>query len=194
MLQPSVLLEPNHDARISTQEVFGTVVAVYRYVDHDDAITEASALKFAFQARVFAQDIDVAMSPANRLVGSAVIINNATAFRRDWVPFAGRGQSGYGTGGILYTMRDLTQDKLILLRKSWPTLQGNSQTAPGFFPEAPKAYLLTEGFPDFASATLCNIGLLNSQHNCVQHQPTLNASENLCENPVEMRCGIRRSA
>ncbi|WP_312328010.1 aldehyde dehydrogenase family protein [Stenotrophomonas sp.] len=116
--QPTVLLDPAADARISTLEVFGPVVAVYRYADLDDAIARANALPVAFQASIFAQDIDIAMRAANRLDASAVMINDPTAFRTDWMPFAGRRESGYGTGGIPYTMRDMTQEKMILMRRS----------------------------------------------------------------------------
>jgi len=115
--QPTVLLDPASDARISTQEVFGPVLAVYRYADLDDAIARANALPTAFQASIFAQDIDVAMRAANRLDASAVMINDPTAFRTDWMPFAGRRESGYGTGGIPYTMHDMTQEKMILMRR-----------------------------------------------------------------------------
>ncbi|WP_249692264.1 aldehyde dehydrogenase family protein [Stappia sp. WLB 29] len=117
-LQPAVLLDPAADARISTLEVFGPVVAVYRYRDLDDAIRRANALPTAFQASIFAQDIDIALRAADRLDASAVMINDPTAFRTDWMPFAGRRESGYGTGGIPYTMRDMTQEKMILMRRS----------------------------------------------------------------------------
>ncbi|MGQ2909891.1 MAG: aldehyde dehydrogenase family protein [Aliihoeflea sp.] len=117
-LQPAVLLDPVADAKISTLEVFGPVVTVYRYRDLDAAIHQANALPTAFQASVFAQDIDVAMRAANRLDASAVMINDPTAFRTDWMPFAGRRESGYGTGGIPFTMHDMTQEKMILLRRS----------------------------------------------------------------------------
>ena len=117
-LEPAVLLDPAADAKISTLEVFGPVVAVYRYRDLDDAIRQANSLPTAFQASIFAQDIDVAMRAANRLDASAVMINDPTAFRTDWMPFAGRRASGYGTGGIPYTMRDMTQEKMILMRRS----------------------------------------------------------------------------
>lgn len=117
-LQPAVLLDPAADARISTLEVFGPVVAVYRYRDLDDAIRRANALPTAFQASIFAQDIDVALRAADRLDASAVMINDPTAFRTDWMPFAGRRESGYGIGGIPYTMRDMTQEKMILMRRS----------------------------------------------------------------------------
>jgi acyl-CoA reductase-like NAD-dependent aldehyde dehydrogenase len=45
------------------------------------------------------------------------MINDTTAFRTDWMPFAGRHQSGYGTGGIPFTMRDMSEEKMIVLRK-----------------------------------------------------------------------------
>lgn len=117
-LQPAVLLDPAADAKISTLEVFGPVVAVYRYRDLDEAIRRANALPTAFQASIFAQDIDVALRAADRLDASAVMINDPTAFRTDWMPFAGRRESGYGTGGIPYTMRDMTQEKMILMRRT----------------------------------------------------------------------------
>lgn len=117
-LQPAVLLDPAPDAKVSMMEVFGPVIAVYRYDDLNEAVTQANSLPTAFQASVFAQDIDVAMRAANHLDASAVMINEPTAFRTDWMPFAGRKQSGYGTGGIPYTMRDMTQEKMILMRRT----------------------------------------------------------------------------
>ena len=117
-LQPTVLLDPAADSRVSTQEIFGPAVALYRYGDLDDAIARANALPTSFQASIFAQDIDIALRAANRLDASAVMINDPTAFRTDWMPFAGRRESGYGTGGIPYTMRDMTQEKMLLMRRS----------------------------------------------------------------------------
>lgn len=117
MLEPTLLVEPPADARVSREEVFGPVVALYRYRDIDEAIARANALPFAFQASVFARDIDIALRAADRLDASAVMINDPTTFRTDWMPFAGRHVSGYGTGGIGYTMRDMTQEKMILMQR-----------------------------------------------------------------------------
>ena len=104
-LSPTVLLDPPRESRVSREEVFGPVTCVYRYTDLDQAIAAANALPVAFQASIFAQDIDVALHAAERLDASAVMVNDHTAFRTDWMPFAGRRQSGYGVGGIPYTMR-----------------------------------------------------------------------------------------
>jgi acyl-CoA reductase-like NAD-dependent aldehyde dehydrogenase len=112
-----VLLDPAIDAKVSQLEIFGPVVSIYPYAKLDDAIARANALPVAFQASIFAQDIDIALHAAERLDASAVMINDPTTFRTDWMPFAGRRESGYGTGGIPYTMRDMTQEKMILLNR-----------------------------------------------------------------------------
>jgi len=98
--------------------VFGPVTCLYRYTDLDEAIATADALPVAFQASIFAQDIDVALHAAERLDASAVMVNDHTAFRTDWMPFAGRRQSGYGVGGIPHTMREMTQEKMVVLRRT----------------------------------------------------------------------------
>ncbi len=116
-LEPTVLLDPTVDAKVSQLEIFGPVVGIYPYEKLDDAIAQANALPVAFQASIFAQDIDVALRAAERLDASAVMVNDPTTFRTDWMPFAGRRESGYGTGGIPYTMRDMTQEKMILLNR-----------------------------------------------------------------------------
>ncbi|TXH31912.1 MAG: aldehyde dehydrogenase family protein [Rhodospirillaceae bacterium] len=113
---PTVLLEPPAKAKVSSLEVFGPVTCIYGYSDLDDAIARANSLDTAFQSAIFARDIDVALKAARLLDASAVMINDHTAFRVDWMPFAGRRQSGYGIGGIPYTMHDMSQEKMITLK------------------------------------------------------------------------------
>ncbi|MBX9873254.1 MAG: aldehyde dehydrogenase family protein, partial [Beijerinckiaceae bacterium] len=117
-LEPTVLVGPPADAKVSQLEIFGPVVCVYPYAELDDAIAQANALPVAFQASIFARDIEIALRAADRLDASAVMINDPTTFRTDWMPFAGRRESGYGIGGIPFTMRDMTQEKMILMRRS----------------------------------------------------------------------------
>jgi acyl-CoA reductase-like NAD-dependent aldehyde dehydrogenase len=44
------------------------------------------------------------------------MINDHTAFRIDWMPFGGRKASGLGVGGILPTMIEMTEEKLLVFR------------------------------------------------------------------------------
>jgi acyl-CoA reductase-like NAD-dependent aldehyde dehydrogenase len=116
-LRPSILVAPPVDAKVSTLEVFGPVTCVYPYEHIDEAIAAANALPVAFQSSVFTRDLGVALDAAERLDASAVMINDHTAFRTDWMPFAGRHVSGYGVGGIPFTMKEMTADKMIVFRK-----------------------------------------------------------------------------
>ncbi len=113
---PTLLFDPPADAKVSTSEIFGPVVCVYSYTDMDAAITLANSLPFAFQASVFTKDLDKAMRAYARLDASALMINDHTAFRVDWMPFAGLRQSGLGIGGMPHTMADMTIEKLMVLR------------------------------------------------------------------------------
>ena len=114
--EPTVLLNPDKNSKVSTQEIFGPVVCVYGYQDVNDAINDANSLNVSFQAAVFSNDISFAMSVAKRLEASAVMINDYTTFRVDWMPFAGRKHSGYGIGGIGYSMKDMLEHKMIVIK------------------------------------------------------------------------------
>ncbi len=112
----TVLLKPPAQAQISQQEIFGPVVCVYGYDAIEQAIAQANSLPYAFQASVLTQDLDMAMRCSRRLDAATVMINDHTAFRVDWMPFAGIRQSGLGVGGIPYTFEDMQIDKQIVIR------------------------------------------------------------------------------
>ncbi|MES9835144.1 MAG: aldehyde dehydrogenase family protein [Candidatus Thiodiazotropha sp.] len=113
---PTVLYNPPADAKVSTQEVFAPLVCVYPYEDIDRAIDQANALPFAFQAAVFSNNLQRTLRSYKRLHASAVMVNDFTAFRVDWMPFAGLRQSGMGVGGIPHTMRDMQIEKMMVIR------------------------------------------------------------------------------
>jgi len=115
-LLPSILLNPAAGAKVSTLEVFGPVTCVYPFTKLEEAIAAANALPTAFQASIFTEDLRTALDTAERFDAATVMINDHTAFRTDWMPFAGRRESGYGVGGIPWTMRDMTEEKMIVFR------------------------------------------------------------------------------
>ena len=116
--KPTLLLNPPQEARVSQNEIFGPVVCLYSYRDIDDAIDAANSLPVKFQAAVFTQNLDTAMRAYQNLDGSAVMINDHTAFRTDWMPFAGVGQSGHGVGGIPYTIHEMQTEKMMVWKSS----------------------------------------------------------------------------
>jgi acyl-CoA reductase-like NAD-dependent aldehyde dehydrogenase len=113
---PTVLLDPPDDCRVSNHEVFGPVVCVYSVKNLDEAIARSNGLPYAFQAAVFTKDLDTAFRATRRLDAATVMVNDHTAFRVDWMPFAGLRESGYGVGGIPYTMHDMQIKKLVVIK------------------------------------------------------------------------------
>ncbi len=112
----TVLYDPPTDARVSTLEVFGPVVCVYPYDDMDEAIDRANALPFSFQSAIFTRSLDTALRAFRRLDATAVLVNESTTFRVDWMPFAGRRTSGLGVGGIGYSIRDMQAEKMLVIK------------------------------------------------------------------------------
>jgi acetolactate synthase-1/2/3 large subunit len=116
--EPTVLLNAAEDAKVSTQEIFGPVVVLYSYKTIDEALRRCNALPYAFQAAVFSSNLDTAMYAVKRLNATAVMVNDHTAFRVDWMPFGGRDQSGLGMGGILHSAREMSREKMTVIKSA----------------------------------------------------------------------------
>lgn len=113
---PTVLFNPPENTSVSCKEVFGPVICVYEYDDINDAIKRANSLDVSFQAAVYTSNINTAMHAYKQLNASAVMVNDFTAFRVDWMPFAGLRHSGMGVGGIPHTFKDMQIEKMIVIK------------------------------------------------------------------------------
>ncbi|MDJ0881292.1 MAG: aldehyde dehydrogenase family protein [Gammaproteobacteria bacterium] len=114
----TVLYEPSAESKVSQLEIFGPVICVYAYDDIEDAVTRANDIAFSFQAAIATSNLDTALYCYKNLNASAVMVNDHTAFRVDWMPFAGLKQSGLGIGGIPYTFEDMQVEKMMVIRSS----------------------------------------------------------------------------
>ncbi len=115
---PTVLLNPDEDAMVSQKEIFGPVVCIYSYKDKEEAIARANALPYAFQASIYSNDLTDVLDTSSKLNATAVMVNDHTAFRVDWMPFGGRDASGIGMGGIQYSMHEMTREKMLVIKSS----------------------------------------------------------------------------
>ncbi len=111
---PTVIVDPPDTARVSRLEIFGPVVCVYPFDDFDAAVARANASPYAFQAAVFTRSVEVALRAHRLLDASAVMVNDHTAFRVDWMPFAGLREAGLGVGGIPQSIREMQVEKMLV--------------------------------------------------------------------------------
>ena len=47
------------------------------------------------------------------------MVNEHTAFRVDWMPFAGLNHSGLGIGGIPHTFHDMQVEKMLVIKSKF---------------------------------------------------------------------------
>ena len=116
--QPTILLNPSDEIRISQKEIFGPVICIYTYKNREEAILRANRLPFSFQASIFTQDIDIMLDTIKKINAKTVMVNDHTAFRVDWMPFGGRKNSGMGVGGIIPSMEEMTEEKMFVIKSN----------------------------------------------------------------------------
>ena len=112
-ITPTILTGVAPQARLSCQEVFGPVVAIYPYSKLDDAIDEVNNTPYGLQAGIFTNDIARAFSAARKLHFGGVLINDIPMFRADHMPYGGVKQSGMGREGPRYAIEEMTEPKII---------------------------------------------------------------------------------
>jgi acyl-CoA reductase-like NAD-dependent aldehyde dehydrogenase len=112
-IEPTILTNVPDRARISCEEIFGPVVAVYAYDQLDDAITRVNNTPYGLQAGVFTNDIQRAFRSARKLNMGGVLINEIPMFRMDHMPYGGAKHSGLGREGPRYAVEEMTETKII---------------------------------------------------------------------------------
>lgn len=116
--EPTILLNPKVDSIVSKEEIFGPVVCIYSYDIIDEAIKYANSLNYAFQASIFTNDLNNSFKAIENLKGLAVMVNDHTAFRVDWMPFGGYQNSGLGIGGIGHSIKDMMIEKMFVINRN----------------------------------------------------------------------------
>ena len=115
---PTVLAEVPTDAAVARDdEILGPVFAVIPVGGDAERLRVANASSFGLMASVFTADLERGLALAERLRAGGVVINGTDNYRPPVIPFGGVGMSGTGREGVGYTLRDLTREKTIVLRR-----------------------------------------------------------------------------
>jgi acyl-CoA reductase-like NAD-dependent aldehyde dehydrogenase len=113
LMQPTILSNVRADMRVMCEEIFAPVLSIVPFDDFDDAVAQVNATPFGLAAGIFTRDVMRALSAARRLHVGVVHINEPSSSRVDLMPFSGVKDSGLGTEGPRYAMREMTQERLV---------------------------------------------------------------------------------
>ena len=116
VIEPTVLRNVDPSLRISCQEVFGPVAVIDTFETFEEAIAKVNDSEFGLQAGLFTHDLDHAFQAFRELEVGCVTINETPTYRVDHMPYGGVKRSGFGREGIRYTIEEMTELRLMLLR------------------------------------------------------------------------------
>jgi len=115
VLRPTVLKRVTPQMKVCSQEIFGPVCSVIGYESLADAFEQANATDYGLQAAIFTRSLQPAIAAAGRLEFGSVMINEAPEWRVDQMPYGGTKASGNTKEGPAYTVREMTEERLIVL-------------------------------------------------------------------------------
>jgi acyl-CoA reductase-like NAD-dependent aldehyde dehydrogenase len=116
LLRPTVIAGAPPDAKVSCEEVFGPLCTVTAYDTLDEALALANGTKYGLQAGVFTSDVKAALRAAHELEFGGVTVNEAPTFRADQMPYGGVKESGNTREGPAYAVREMTEERLVVLQ------------------------------------------------------------------------------
>ncbi len=116
LIRPTVIARPKPDDKVECEEVFGPVVTVNPVDSIDEAIERANATRYGLQAGIFTRDLTTALKVAPKLDFGGVTINEAPTFRSDQMPYGGVKASGNTREGPAYAVRELTEERLVVIQ------------------------------------------------------------------------------
>nr|WP_231620657.1 aldehyde dehydrogenase family protein [Fictibacillus sp. 7GRE50] len=113
--EPTILSDVKRDMKVCKQEVFGPVVGIDTYATIDEVIEQVNDSDYGLQAGLFTNDLAFAMKAAKEIEVGGLIVNDASAYRVDHMPYGGVKKSGTGKEGPRYAIEEMTEERIIVL-------------------------------------------------------------------------------
>jgi acyl-CoA reductase-like NAD-dependent aldehyde dehydrogenase len=117
LIRPTVIADARPDLKVSREEVFGPVVTVSPFDSLDEAIALANGTRYGLQAGIFTRDLNAALRAGEELEFGGVTVNEAPTFRADQMPYGGVKDSGNTREGPAYAVRELTEERLVIIER-----------------------------------------------------------------------------
>jgi acyl-CoA reductase-like NAD-dependent aldehyde dehydrogenase len=114
---PTLLDRVPEDARVWADEAFAPVAALASYRTFDEALARANESRYGLQAGIFTRDIEKIQQAFARLEVGGIIQGDIPSWRTDPMPYGGVKQSGVGREGPRWAVEEMTEPRLLVLKK-----------------------------------------------------------------------------
>lgn len=117
-VEPTVLSDVKPDLAIAqSMEVFGPVFTVITFKTFDEAIWIANNTEYGLSSGVMSADIKRAMKFAMQIQAGTCVINGSGNYHQFNQAFGGVKMSGIGREGAMYSLREYTRPKTVVLKR-----------------------------------------------------------------------------
>ncbi len=117
LIAPTVLGDVTPEMKVSCLEVFGPLCTVTPYASLDEAFELANGTEYGLQAGIFTSDVKTAVAAGSALEFGGVLVNEAPTFRADQMPYGGVKASGNTKEGPRYSVREMTEERLVVIAR-----------------------------------------------------------------------------
>ncbi len=117
LLWPTLLGGVADSSPLWAEEAFGPVAVIEPFEDFDAALERVNDSKYGLQAGVFTRDLYHAQRAWERLEVGAVVIGDIPSWRVDHMPYGGVKDSGLGREGLRYSIEEMTEPRLMVIRR-----------------------------------------------------------------------------
>lgn len=117
---PTIIVNANESMRAFKEEIFGPIVLIYKFGDHDNPLAMSNKTQYGLAHYVFTENLTRAIEAAEELETGMVAINQGW-FGEPALPFGGVKESGFGRECSKYGMDEYVTIKSISIKLSQST-------------------------------------------------------------------------
>lgn len=116
MLEATLLEDVPIDQKLCRLEAFGPVAVLASFSGFDEALETINESIYGLQAGIFTRDLYKVQKAWDELEVGGIIIGDIPSWRVDHMPYGGVKDSGLGREGIRYTMEEMSEIRLLVIR------------------------------------------------------------------------------
>ena len=116
MLEATLVEGVPADEPLSREEAFGPVALLSTFSDFGEAIRRVNSGQFGLQAGVFTDSLSHTTQAWDELEVGGVIVGDVPSFRVDNMPYGGVKGSGVGREGVRWSIEEMTEVRLLVVR------------------------------------------------------------------------------
>lgn len=113
-IEPTVIADASPTLKVVCDEVFGPVISLWPYDNIDEVFRMISAGRYGLQTGVFTKSMEIAIRAVRNIRTGGVILNGSSTWRTNQLAYGGVKDSGIGREGPRYSIRDMTEERLVL--------------------------------------------------------------------------------